>query len=257
MTHHRRLDSSFFTKHSRFVKESSEKDAKIMFKHAAHYRWLMISLLLTSLPLTHGSETIAIMAAKQVILNTDLSLKHWRYRSEVITPDERKQILYTPVGDKHQRQLLTVNNQPATDAQIKAYNDKFKERQGQIPKLSEVVRMETLSLIKTDAQSWTFQFYPNLDNMEKHSKRFKGELVINKEGPYLSRLTVNNTESFRVNLAFKLKKFHLELICQKHNQHTLPQSLRIEFQGKAMMVKKVNQSMIAQFDTFKWEPPTP
>lgn len=135
-------------------------------------------------------------------------------------------------------QLFTFNKENATEKQEGNQEDNNNEKS---VGLSEIINMDTLSLLTKTDDKLIFSFTPIMDDLDDNN--LKGQLVTDKSVENIIQLRVSNTEALSPAFSVSIDKFELLMLFSaiKGSKAYLPVSVTTKVIGTIAVFKSINE----------------
>jgi hypothetical protein len=203
------------------------------------------------------------MAERAIERMTSLDMENWYYTRKLVSLRGTRIDRHEPSlpREKHW-QLLSLDGYPATDEELQDY---AREQNGHVPSqedqgktTGEQVReiLEPGSLAEktgADAAGW-YSFRLKSPNGRKQAawSQMRGELKLaeHQGEPFVERLKLWNTKPFYPAFGVRFRSVMVELSFKTHGADILPFSFDAQFEGRAWLIKEINEELHFRFSDF-------
>lgn len=185
--------------------------------------------------------------------------QEWSYQKTSVAKEHTVEH-YDP-RNKPMWTLLTLDNKPPSEKQIKSYlsrkaeqNKKAEEKHGKNRgrlNLHEIINTESLTLIEQGTETDKYAFQPIIEE-GNFSDSLSGELWHNKKNNYIEQFRFHNINTFSPMLGVKINKMHTSFKFKEISKDTFaPIRISVEVVGKAFGVKKINDKELQTYQSYK------
>jgi hypothetical protein len=203
--------------------------------------------------------------ARQALTSLDeTSLEGWAFTETTVRNGTETVAHYDPSRPEGERWTLhTVDGRQPTDDEIEKFEkqrsgrhreeDEEDEEQG----FSAVIEAESLVSLKDSPTHAVYRFKPSSgeegedDGMSEH---LDGLLRISKEGPFVESLEMRSREPFSPAFSVKIKEFSTVMTFAPVGEErtVLPESVKVRMVGRAMLLKKLDETVETRFSDYRF-----
>lgn len=195
--------------------------------------------------------------------------KQWAYTRTTVQGKEKEQQITIESFDPSQPQqqqwtLIKDSGKTPTDKQQKKYRkdqtDKAKqakiqadeENKDQEKALVDMIRFDSLTIIKEQDNQTTLSFAPQLEKMgEDSQKHLAGTIIFDRSTNQVSQLLIENTADLNPALSVTLKQFKMAFTLTYKQQSLLPKQINIDIYGKAAIFTTIDQSTQESYSNYR------
>ncbi|MDJ0711881.1 MAG: hypothetical protein QNJ14_15945 [Woeseiaceae bacterium] len=152
--------------------------------------------------------------------------------------------------------LLTVDGRAPTAAELEEFlEEKGRNRREDDDDNGPMFADGSIRLIEETDDYWLFTFRPitDTDDEAMFMAAVDARLKVAKQGHFVSRVSMRNTDTIKPGKGVKIKKFEteLEFAPAYKGGPTVPQRVRAAVQGKAFLVVKIDEEEHIEFTEFE------
>ena len=219
---------------------------------------LAICLLLFAAPAFAESHEELIDRAFEA-LDDDLS-EHWSYTHTQEDSEGHYVGRYDPRLPEGERwELISVDAREPTASETEYYLEQRRKEQDQDAEddggFESVAKEGSIALVEETDSFWLFSFEPVLGSEEgmDFMESVDGTLRVNKDGPYVAEMTLQNRRTIKPGKGVKIEKFFTRLAFAPVHQDgpVLPQSVEASVKGKAFLVVKFDETEKLTYSEFE------
>ena len=154
--------------------------------------------------------------------------------------------------------LMTVDGREPTDEELEAFleeKSRRKEQDGEEDEDATMYANGSIELLEETEDYWLFAFRPKTDSDDeaKFMEFVDARLKIEKNGHFVSLVSMRNTDTIKPGKGVKIRKFETELEFEPAYEGgpTVPRSVRSAVQGKAFLVVNIDENEHIEFSDFE------
>jgi hypothetical protein len=199
--------------------------------------------------------------AEQALADLDgTSIEGWAFTETSIINGTEIVLRHDPQLSEGERWIVaSVDGRGPTGKEIEKYTQ-HRERDEEQPEdgeTSATIETDSLVLLEESASRLVFSFRPapeDDDEGDAFNEHVDGKLTIAKSGSFVETIEMRSRESFSPMIGVKIKQFSTVMTFAPvgENGAILPQAMEMRMEGRAMLVKKLDESVDTRFSDYRF-----
>jgi hypothetical protein len=195
-----------------------------------------------------------------------MSLDGWAFTETTVHNGTTTVARHDPSRPEGERwKLISVDGRPPTADEIEEFVEQHSsgEEQQEDSEESEeqgfsaVIEADSLIPLKDSATHKLYRFQPASNEEEGDdgmSEHLDGTLRISKNGPYVETLEMRSREAFSPAFSVKIKEFSTIMTFAPVGEEktVLPESVSVRMVGRAMLFKKLDETVETRFSDYRF-----
>jgi len=221
----------------------------------------ILLVLLLAFSAQAADERLAI--AEQALANLDgTSIDGWAFTETAFVNGTEIVLRHDPTRQKGERWIVaSVDGRTPTDKEIEKYtrhrNRDEDEKETGDGETTATIETDSLVFLEESAIHLIFSFQPAPEEGEEDdafTEHVDGRLIIAKSGPYVETIEMSSRESFSPMIGVKIKQFSTIMTFAPVGEDgaVLPQAVAMRMEGRAMLVKKLDETVDTKFSDYRF-----
>jgi hypothetical protein len=199
--------------------------------------------------------------AEQALAEMDgTSIDGWAFTETMLVNGTEIVLRHEPTHPKGERWIVaSVDGRAPTDKEIEKYTrhrDRDEEETDD-GETSATIETDSLVLLEESASHLIYSFRPAPEKggeSDAFNEHVDGRLRIAKSGPFVETIEMRSRESFSPMIGVKIKQFSTLMTFAPVGESgdILPQRVEMRMEGRAMLVKKLDESVDTRFSDYRF-----
>ena len=217
---------------------------------------ICLAAILTLGGIVFADEAELAEAAFKTMDESDLG--EWAYTQTTVKNGVKRVATHDPTRPEGERwTLVSVDGRPPTEKEQEKHRPSADGNKDSEDGFAATVEPGSLKLIKETPTHAIYSFHPASD--DEHDRKFNEHMDATlriakaQDGPYVETLEMHSREPFSPAFSFKVNEFALVLAFApvKGGRAVLPASVSTHIAGRAMMVKKIEETVEVTYSDFR------